>query len=70
MGKGPKQAARAMEYADLAYDCYLHYAHHVAAHYVPQRLSRMDGHMVDPVALIPQARLDAQMVYHLMAEYE
>ncbi len=70
MGKGPKQAVRAMEYADLAYDCWVRYAHHVSAHYVPQHLSRMDGRMVDPVALIPQAKLDAQMVYHLMAEYE
>ena len=70
MGRGPAMAARAVAYADLAYDCWVRYANHVAAYYVPQRLSRMDGRMVDPVALIPQAKLDAQMVYDLMAEYE
>lgn len=70
MGGGRAQAERAIAYANQGYDCWVRYAHHVAEYYVPQRLSRMDGRMVDPVALIPQAKLDAEMVYLLMAEYE
>ena len=69
LGAGPAQAARAMACADEAFACWRRYAAHAASLYVPQRLTRMNGRLVDLEALIPQAELDRQMVHHLMQEY-
>ena len=65
-----QHAQRAIESADSALSAWEAYVNYISKFYVPQRLTRTDGRLVDVTALTSQARQDAQIVHDIMQEYE
>ncbi len=68
-GLMPGGAQRAIDLAQSACDIYTEYARRLAQRYYPQRLSRMNGRMVDPLALCEQARLDVENTRMIMEAF-
>ena len=69
-GAGQANAHMAISLAEKAADVWESYAESLSRRYVPQRLGRLHGRMVDVTELCEAAREDAEMVRMIMEPFE
>lgn len=65
-----KSAQKALDHAKKAHLNWLKYSKHLDRFYFAQRLTRMNGRLVDLRKLSRQSRKDLEMVQYLVQEYE